>query len=384
MPIIYFVPGILGSEIHRKATPYDVIWANPGALIFGMGELALAPDGLSPRVPDGVECEAGEPLGYYPNGPGSARAAYGPFIRKLDTMPELSEFAVKAVGYDWRQPMEWAGTLLADVIDREVSGSDAPCVIVAHSQGGLVARVAWARLKERRKESLIRRIITIATPHRGSYSPVMVWSGDEEVLNQLMSLYNRVNPNGVTKQDLMDVAATWPSMYELMPLLDQGSATNDPDRPALFDNLNWPESMDLSQRWLNHALYTWQPFLRAPDSMPPYEVLTTVAATGRSTPYRVKDKKRLGSPSAIDETEDGDGKVTIGNAIPRGPASRSYQFAGSHSDVINQSAFLEELPNMILERRSPPVLPTVVSPVGGTPGQGGPPFFGIVSGVYDC
>lgn len=384
MPKLYFVPGILGSELHLAATPIDVIWANPGALIFGMGGLALAPDGVSPRNPDGVECEAGPPLGWATVAPFTARPIYGPFLRKLDTMPQLSDFEVVPFGYDWRLLIETTGLELANKIDREVSGSDTPCTIVAHSQGGLLARVAWSVLKARGKESNVRRIITIATPHRGSYSPVMVWSGDDEMLDQLMGLYNRINPNNVTKLELMNVSTTWPSMYELMPLLDQVYATTDPQRAALFDKSNWPEEVEVSEQWLQHALYTWQPFLRSPQAIPPYSVLTTIAGTGRSTPYLNRSGDRVGAPSNVADTGDGDTRVTVDAGILAAPASRSYVFSGSHSDLFMQTAFLDQLPDMILEERTGPPAGTVVSPLGGLPGQGGPPFFGIVSGVYDC
>ncbi|MGA2937720.1 MAG: alpha/beta fold hydrolase [Syntrophobacteraceae bacterium] len=81
------------------------------------------------------------------------------------------------VPYDWRnKSQDTAGTILANTITnaRQQSGHN-KVDIVAHSMGGLVARLYIENLKK----SDVRKLIMLGTPNRGSADAYFMWEGGE-------------------------------------------------------------------------------------------------------------------------------------------------------------------------------------------------------------
>ncbi len=60
------------------------------------------------------------------------------------------------------------GTALADLVEAVASARpDAPIDLLAHSQGGIVVRLALVELARRRRLDLVGTVVTIGSPHRG-------------------------------------------------------------------------------------------------------------------------------------------------------------------------------------------------------------------------
>jgi pimeloyl-ACP methyl ester carboxylesterase len=111
--------------------------------------------------------------------------------------------------YDWRLSNRYNGRLLAKVaVDalerwrRQPGMREAKLVLICHSMGGLVAR--WFAEQEG-GGPLIRALVTIGTPHRGS-------------LKALDTLVNGLEPGiGPLRIPLTSFARSLPALYQLLP-----------------------------------------------------------------------------------------------------------------------------------------------------------------------
>lgn len=375
MPRCYVVPGILGSSMVTTESGFPKLWVNVERLAFGeFDRLLLAPDGISPQPPRGKTCLAREPIVEF----------YGSLTEALEEGLEPHGYDVKPWGYDWRMNITGPGYALAAEIEFIVPAND-PCAIVAHSQGGLVARAAWYALKKIGKEGLIRRIVTIGTPHRGSYAPALVWSLQEELIDGLMIamdavqlVYGTFGPSPIdhiwSAYEVAAVTGTWPAMYDLLPLCDQAGLGADPLREELFDVDNWPAKLSLSGSHFWSSKQTWQSLLKDPDSMPPDEVLTTIAGITVPTPYKLAAADELGNPQAFQFGILGDGRVTEESALV--PSPKRLTLAASHAGLLEDPWLLARIADEVLEVRVPPVppAPIIASPFVNPSFGRGPPL----------
>lgn len=192
--IVVLLPGIMGSELAQRGRP---VWAATGGaaldaiLTFGGSAQALTLlDGLGDSAPG----EADQGGGVVATGlfsgihviPGlwSPNVGYGEVERRLAADLDLTR--VQPDGppgnylpfpYDWRLSVRYNGRRLARAVDDVVTRwraqggpyAEARVSFVAHSMGGLVAR--WAIDREG-AATYTRRLITLATPHRGAIEAV--------------------------------------------------------------------------------------------------------------------------------------------------------------------------------------------------------------------
>ncbi|HEY5821555.1 MAG TPA: hypothetical protein VIT20_06245 [Propionibacteriaceae bacterium] len=225
--IVVLLPGIMGSELSQHGKP---VWAaKAGAAIeavrtFGgsIRQLTLPP-GVGDAAPD-------------PNGPGggvvatglfpdihvipglwTAHLGYGLLEKWLQNRFELTRVTADGppgnylpFAYDWRLSVRYNGELLArqldDVVDRwrELQGpyAEAKVTFIAHSMGGLVAR--WA-IAHGGLASRTRRLVTLATPHRGSMLAV------DKLCNGVRAGWGPLQIN------LDDFARSLPGLHHLLP-----------------------------------------------------------------------------------------------------------------------------------------------------------------------
>jgi pimeloyl-ACP methyl ester carboxylesterase len=353
----FLLPGFGGSELWETNNPNDLVWVSYLQLAFQQfGKLALSPDGTTPLPPHGVALSPRSPLDDF----------YGDAFRMLASQTNYDGYLWDWHGFDWRKGFIGNGMLLANRI-RAVNPEQLPATIVAHSFGGLVARAAWRHLRETDEQDKIRRIITLGTSHQGSYSAVLVASGDEETVGDLYGISNLFFsfvyvpkaggspkfPNvqhEYPKQEIADVILTFPGFYDLLPMLGGTDAEGDPHRELLYDKTKWPSKVGISQAWLDHERDVVDPWLNHPFAMPPYSVLTTVAGTGFPTPWGLLFPDKLGSKGAIGTVAQGDGKVTQTSALI--PTARQYTFGALHMDLPKVVTASGELRRMVLEERS--------------------------------
>ncbi len=185
-PRVLIIPGIMGTRlagIGPGSRARKIFWIDP-ALIATGGLKALAlPAGAGLR-PAGVV-----PLAYL----------------KLKLQLCIDGFAAEFHPYDWRLDLDESASLLAS----RIAAAGAPVTLIGHSMGGLVARIAAAKLPKRS----VRRLILLGTPNFGSYAPVLAIRGTYPFVRRLAALDRRHTP-----EFLADcIFSTFPGLYQLLP-----------------------------------------------------------------------------------------------------------------------------------------------------------------------
>jgi pimeloyl-ACP methyl ester carboxylesterase len=336
---VYLIPGFLASDL-GIASNHDKVWFDVNlALVLGIGSMALNPDGTTPLPPNG-EVLAVDPVGQNP----------WPAIDALLKIQLDQTVWRSAVGpYDWRMDLGHHADVLTASIEANSTLAE-PATIVAHSAGGIVAVLAWARLKAHGNEGLCRRIITLCTPFQGSYSPQQWMLGVSPNVAQLLALAAIPGTTGSAPVGqwalsyLNAVALTWPTFYELMPALGGSEAAKDPNRSLLYAAGNYDVGAAVSQTWLDFSRLSFQPGLAGPDTFPPDWVLTCVTSSSIATPERLASSAVPIALNSLANTFDGDGVVTVGSQT-RSP-SKLVTVNGYHTSVplaITVSGLLAQL-----------------------------------------
>jgi pimeloyl-ACP methyl ester carboxylesterase len=199
---VIVVPGLMGSQLHLerdRPAPDDVLWLDPVDISQGQLSLLAMP---------GAPVMAGGPV------------LHGYLRMKLALL--AAGYTVHCFAYDWRRDITESAAALA----RQVSSESARDLsIVAHSMGGLVARIVL----NSSAGSRIQRLITLGTPHGGSYAPVMAVRGVYPLVRRLAQI-DRMHSAEVLARD---VFSSFYSLYQMMPL------DNTPD---LINSRNWPKA----------------------------------------------------------------------------------------------------------------------------------------------
>lgn len=384
VPTCFVLAGLAGSSLHTVLGPIDTVWVNYSALAFGrIGELRLAADGVAPGLPDGAALTPGVLLDDY----------YGPCVRVLQRDLGDIGYDVRPWAYDWRKSARLTGVALAAEVRARVTSAD-PCAIVAHSFGGLVARVCWSELVATGDTALVRRLVTLGTPHGGSYGVVALWCRDSDQLLQMsllaapaQYLYGQVNPAALldfwTPAKLIRVSASWHSFYETLPSLRTSESLQDPLRPDIYAH-QWPGELGIRFDRLADATSVWQLRLQDADTIPPPAVLTCVAGVGLSTVHQLRTPRLLGISSCYNTGDDGDGLVTRASALL--PGAAHVTIASTHTDLPNAVASSGQLVRLVLDPRHNPAPTPLLQQIPG-------PLIHILSGppaptgfqvIHDC
>jgi pimeloyl-ACP methyl ester carboxylesterase len=111
--------------------------------------------------------------------------------------------------YDWRHSVRETADALSRFIINLPGTTTHPIHIVAHSMGGLIARLAL-----RQGSELLRggKLVMLGTPNHGSVLALAALTSEFGA----KAFFHLLSPL-VPKVDAMLVARTWPSVYELLP-----------------------------------------------------------------------------------------------------------------------------------------------------------------------
>jgi pimeloyl-ACP methyl ester carboxylesterase len=201
---VYLVPGIMGSQLslpRERPLPDNLLWLDPIDIQQGnLEQLAL---------------------------PGPAIQSCGPVLYNylpLKLALECAGYTVRYFDYDWRCDIAETGALLAARIAQEAAGD---INIIGHSMGGLVARAAL----QSQSGARVARLITLGTPHGGSFAPTQALRGVYPLVRRIAQL----DPARSAETLARDVFATFYSLYQMLPA--SGSSTLD-----LIDARNWPST----------------------------------------------------------------------------------------------------------------------------------------------
>ena len=238
-PVIV-VPGITAAYLDDQyALPPETIWS---VLSKDYKRASLHPD--APLLPDRQQFEAIEPALVRPGQ--LFEIAYKELIEELRFNlrdKEDEPVPVYPFGYDWRQPVELSarelGRLVDEVIertklmrhyDRAGYAGDPKVNLVGHSMGGLVIA---HYLDQARQNARVDRVVSLATPFRGSFEAVIkVATGTAGLGTSVPSSRER------------EAARVTPALYHLFPDIPGAVEVGDPAIPSdLFDSAAWQPSI---------------------------------------------------------------------------------------------------------------------------------------------
>ncbi len=355
---LILIPGFGGSELVEVADTNNVIWVSYVSLaIQHFKYLALSPDGITPLPPDAIALQGRNPLDDF----------YDQAFTMIADSVKPDRYVSDRFGYDWRKGFIENGLALANFIRTHYDQAES-FTLVAHSMGGLVSRAAWRHLGLTGHQGKVRRVITLGTSHQGSYSSVLLASGDHDTVGDLYGISNLffglaglpkagtaprppLVQKELTRQQIADIIMTFPGYYDLLPSLGGTDEDGDPNRALIYQKSNWPASVGISQAWLTNERDVVDPWLADPLAMPPSHVLTTVAGYGRVTPWGLDTPSKLGTKQAIGNRGAGDGTVTIRSALV--PTSSQWMFNAAHMDLPYAVAASGQIRDFILEERQP-------------------------------
>ena len=233
---VLFLPGIEGSRLYtRNAFGFEsTLWEPP--FLDSFADLALNNDGTSKHeiyTRDLVD---------YKYGIKAFGDVYGPFTDFMDQLVNQGTILKwEAFPYDWRfdvRDIVSQGTLigtgkyaptrvyLEDAVQRLASSSPTGKVtIIAHSNGGLLAKALAIELQKENKSNLLDQIIFIGSPQLGtplSIGALLNGDGQTDALGGLFMYGGNVRA----------ASATMPGMYGLLPSVEYFSHENR--APVLF------------------------------------------------------------------------------------------------------------------------------------------------------
>lgn len=338
--VIVVIPGIMGSELRDHSD--NPLWAvSPGALArairtFGRSLLRLQlPQGIGDAAPsDGVRPTAllnslhvipgiWSPITGYDGLLNFLRSERFHLVEEVAGDPEIIPNLIP-FPYDWRLSNRYNAKRLSQVASdalyrwRAQPGmADAKLVLVCHSMGGLIAR--WFAEHEEGAH-LIRAIVTIGTPHRGS-------------LKALATLANGLEP-GLGLLNLTSFARSLPSLYQLLPAYDclvtaGGRASLSKLQPSTLDTSMLADAVA---------------FHDALDESPSYKLhkVVGIRQPTATTASLLADGTVEVSESIDGQNNGGDGTVPRLAAVPFGARSADIvEVAGNHGELQGMRSLLD-------------------------------------------
>lgn len=327
---VVLLPGICGTELGGLdfLGRGVLVWLNPTRLlVLGPGDLQLAPDGINPG-----------PLASGPLAPrGYIRIG---FYEPLERQLAADGWTVKTVGFDWRKSIMQQGPLAAQSIRQAFPDGDFS--VVAHSMGGLIARAAYAADADPAFRARWKRTVYLGTPHGGSHSAAaslcsLEWVGSPILLvAQAFGLFRNLVPilpggKGRVLDQVKQVIASWPGLYELLPALLGPWVDADPQGGALFDQARYAAwNPYVTQARLDAARATINTLTQQIGGPAPEQLC--IVGTGPETPDKVADPAQLGDDAGYSFTTGGDGVVTKLRGVL--PPAHLMEYRGGHQGYM--------------------------------------------------
>lgn len=228
--------------------------------------------------------------------------------------------------YDWRKDLEKTADLLAARL-ATIAASGATITLVAHSMGGLIARLALESPKFTAKPWMkqVFALLTLATPHLGA--PL--------ALARILGLNGDL---GISGADFKRIAADarYPSAYQLLPAPGEAACwdVEQTTLPSLdIYNALVAKRLGLKPALLDRARYVHDTL--ATGKPADHIRYFFFAGTGHATITRLNvDSGGI----ALTSTEDaGDGTVPMWSALPR--SLQKQLVVGDHSGFFAKNQF---------------------------------------------
>ncbi len=303
-PRVLIVPGMMGSRLcctkrggARRTGAAKPLWIDP---------LCIAAGGLTDlRLPS---VKSIRPMGVL-------LFSYAKLKLKL----EIEGFDAKFFPYDWRLGIDELGSALASYIVSE----GRPVVLIAHSMGGLIARIATNQLPKRN----VLKLIMLGTPNQGSFAPVQALRGTYPFVRKLARLDRRHSPEYLAAK----VFCTFPGLYHMLPAT-QGRSMLD-----LLDPRSWPGKEPKPHPELLRQVAEARERLAAPDAR-----MANIVGVNRETVVTVRRKS---SGFEYGSSVNGDGTVPVALALV--PRLKTYFVDELHGNLANNPEVIRAIVDLI-------------------------------------
>jgi len=303
-PRVLILPGIMGSRLGRadRGARSEMLWIDP--LRIGAGRLTelMLPEGEALR-PKGV-----------------LLFSYARLKLKL----QLDGCDADFFPYDWRLGLDDLGTVLA----ARIAAERKPVTLIAHSMGGLVARMAAAKLAKRH----VRKLIMLGTPNGGSFAPVQALRGTYPFLRKLATLDRKHSAEFLAEA----VFGTFPGLCHLLP------TRRRLDRLDLLDPRCWPADGPAPKPRLLAQVAAARKRLGRPDSR-----MIQIVGVNRETVVGVR-RTAAGFEYAVGMN--GDGTVPLDSALL--PKLRTYFVEELHGNLANNPRVIQAAIDLIRRGRT--------------------------------
>lgn len=298
-PATYVLPGLMGSRIGRRGKLLDdVIWLDPVAVATGqLVRLAL------PR--------------------GARLAPLGVMLLnalKLKLSLQVAGFDARFHAYDWRRGIDG---LAAGLVARIAAEGRREVLLVGHSMGGVVARLALALDTGRH----IARVVQLGSPNLGSFAPVLALRAVYPTVRKLAALDLRHDAEDLARI----VFRTLPSLHELLPGPGPGGA------PDLFNPAAWPDDDLRPDRGLLDAAAAARARWPAAD-----ERCLHIVGVRQET---VTQATLHGSEFHYTLERDGDGTVPLSLAML--PGAKHWSVAEKHGGLPNNGKVIAAVVDLL-------------------------------------
>jgi len=225
---VFFLPGLKASKLYKEESPEDEnrLWP-PNFFGNDLDDLALNSDGES--VESVYTRDVLEEVGVPVIG-GNIYKSFLTDLEELKTAGTIIDYQTFA--YDWRQNVEDIAkngtpyapaavrSAVADLESLAASSKTGKATIIAHSNGGLLAKAIMLELEASGKSTLVDKIVFVGTPQMGT--PIAVLSllyGYEE-----SALFGTL----ISHEDARELAENMPGAYGLLPSSTYFDRMEDP------------------------------------------------------------------------------------------------------------------------------------------------------------
>ena len=224
---VLFLPGIKASRLYMKngSGKENQLWL-PSYLSNDLSDLALDTDGKS--VNDVYTRDVLDEVGIPIAGPNIYKSFLAD-LEKKKTDHVIADYVPFA--YDWRMnvediangdtPYPDGSRSLTDTVDSLAQSSRSGKVtIVAHSNGGLLAKALLTQLQDTGRAGLVDQVVFVGTPQMGAPISILslLYGYKEDLLQGILA----------SRADIRSLAQNMPGAYGLLPSSEYFKRSDDP------------------------------------------------------------------------------------------------------------------------------------------------------------
>lgn len=312
-PIVFVLPGIMGSELEASG---NTIWVDFFDLGLGRAERLNI---------DAANIRPTQPIPSY----------YGDCIEFLTATHHVVPFA-----FDWRRPIEQEADRLAAKVGEKLAVAkeqNKPVRFLAHSMGGLVVRTMIARHAPLWREVCAldgSRLIMLGTPNGGSHAITEMLVGQSSTLHKLALLDIRH-----TQQELLEIISRFPGVLSMLPI---------DNREDYFSAATWSQYHQAAGRdWvapegqLLHEARAFRQVLDASPIDPEHMIYVAGSADVTVAEMHLLNNDKGGHRIAFFATARGDGRVTWDSGVPAHVPT--WYMDAEHGDMMAHEESFEAL-----------------------------------------